>query len=166
MATETDVDVLRDAISDAQETIRAYDLKAEILTAVMTLLVAMVAFAWHDVDTGSLKYLEITIIITTFVTMGCLAATLSPANNPLSGVTNGTYTPKGVYYLSAATLKKESVSDIAKKIKGTNWTSELAFELVKVSNIRERKNHWFRWAIRAYAATFVLLLILCLARYA
>lgn len=165
MAKDTEIDVLLDAINDVQETIRAFDLKAEILTGILTLLIGMVAFAWHDNDNGSLKYLDILIIIAAFLAMGCLGAVLFPAKNPLGGVINGTYTPKGVYYLSGLTLKKESVSDIAKKLADTNWSEELVFELVKVSSIRERKNRWFVRSMWASAAAFGLLFVLCLAQY-
>ena len=164
MAKDTEIGVLLDAINDVQETIRAFDLKAEILTGILTLLIGMVVFAWHDHDNG-LKYLDILIIITAFLAMGCLGTVLFPENNPLGAVTNGTYAPKGVYYLSGLTLRNESVSDIAKKLANTNWSEELVFELVKVSSIRERKNRWFVRAMRASAASFGLLFVLCLARY-
>ena len=165
MEKDTEISVLLDAINDVQETIRAFDLKAEILTGILTFLIAMVAFVWHDNDNCSLKYLDILIIITAFLAMGCLGMVLLPANNPLDGVINGTYTPQGVYYLSGLALKTESVSDIAKKLANTNWSEELVFELVKVSFIRERKNLWFVRAMRISVAVLVLLFVLCLARY-
>ncbi len=164
MAKDTEIGVLLDAMNDVQETIRAFDLKAEILTGILTLLIGMVVFAWHGHDNG-IKYLDILIIISEFLAIGCLGAVLFPANNPLGSVTNGIYAPKGVYYLSGLTLKKESVSDIAKKLANTNWSEELVFELVKVSSIRERKNRWFVRALWASAAGFGLLFVLCFARY-
>lgn len=165
MVNETEIGVLLGAINDAQETIRAFDLKAEILTGILTLLISLVAFVWHDTDACLLQYLDILIIIAAFLAIGCLGAVLYPANNPLGCIKNGTYIPKGVYYLSGSTLKKESVSDIAQKIANTNWNEELVFELMKVSSIRERKNHWFVWSMRISAAVFVLLFILCIVRY-
>lgn len=165
MAKGTEVEVLLDAINDAQETIRAFDLKAEILTAVLTLLVGMVAFAWHDQDSAALKTVDIIAIITAFGAMGCLMGVLFPMNNPAENVKLGGYQPAGAYYVDRKKYADETVTDFAKKLAKVNWVEELSFELMKVSSIRQRKHDWFSNATAASAISFLALLVLCLARY-
>jgi len=165
MSQENEIEILLDAVNNGQEIVRAFDLKAEILTGILTLLIGMVAFTRHDVGVGALKWLELAIIIAAFITMLFLALVLYPTNNPLERVKKGTYTPRGVYYVSGDDLTKESVSDIANKVSSTNWRDELVFELMKVSSIRERKNYWFKAAIWAAEVTFGLLLVHCIAHF-
>ncbi len=165
MTKGTEVEVLLDAINDVQETIRAFDLKAEILTGIMTLLVGMVAFAWHDQDSAALKTLDIVVIVTAFGAMGCLMAVLFPMNGPVEKVKLGGYKPAGTYYLDHKKLAAESVTDFAKKLTGVNWLEELSFELMKVSAIRQRKHDWFSRATAASTLSFIALLLLCLGRY-
>lgn len=48
MAHTQEIEILLDAIRDAQDTNRAFDLKAEILTAILTLVIGIVTFGGPD----------------------------------------------------------------------------------------------------------------------
>lgn len=50
MARDTEIGVLLDAINDVQETICAFDVKAEILTGILTLVIGLVAFQTAEAD--------------------------------------------------------------------------------------------------------------------
>ncbi|MGH8371726.1 MAG: hypothetical protein ACRETO_03215 [Gammaproteobacteria bacterium] len=162
---EAEIEVLLDAIRDVQDTIRAFDLKAEILTGILTLLVGLVAFAWQDVNTSSQRILDVVVIIAAFGAMGCLMSVLLPMANPAEKVQRGSYKPAGVYFLTKEKLKTETVSEIAKKLPDIKWREELVYELMKVSYIRQRKHHWFTLAIIVSTVSFAALLLLCLFRY-
>jgi hypothetical protein len=166
MARQQEIEILLDAISDGQETIRAFDLKAEILTGILTFVVGLVTFAGHDVVPHSwVFWTELGVIATAFGAMTCLACLLYPANNPTNNLRTGSYVPTGMYYLSDSAVMNETVSDLAKKLATTGWTEELVFELMKVSSIRSRKSKWFKRAIGMSAAAFLLLLFVCAARF-
>lgn len=166
MAHAQEIDILLDAIGDAQDTNRAFDLKAEILTAILTLVVAIVTFAGHDTTAhGLLLLAEILAVGSVLLALGFLACVLYPTNDPIEQVKKGTFSPSGTYYLNDATLTNESVSDVAKKVANTSWTDELVYELMKVSSIRKRKNKYFTKAMWASVAAFVLLVAVCAARF-
>ncbi len=160
---EEDIQVLLASIHDVQETIRAFDLKAEILTAILTLLVGMVAFSWHDV-TG-VVWTQVVVIVSAFTAMGCLLAVLLPLSNPSERVQRGSYRPAGVFFIAPKTLKEATVSEVAEILEKLQWREELVFELMKLSYIRQRKHFWFRNATWVTAVSLAAILVLCLAKY-
>jgi len=164
--TATNVDILLAAISDTQNTIRAYDFKAEILAALITLLIGFIAFfLGHDHHSAFKTTVESLIIASAFGTLFQLALVLYPSRKPINSILMGTYKPSGVFYLSPASIKSTTVDEMIQSIGKTDWLSELTFELVKISAIRERKMKWFTRALTMSFVMFVLVGIFCFATY-
>lgn len=151
------MECLRHAIEDTQGTIRAYDVKAEILAALLTLIVTVSSQSLfgqiNEIGQMILKISWLFCLITIFV----LGLVLMPKSNLFSLVKYGSFSPKSTYFLHEINKSaNNTVSEIAAKALVTNWTEELTYESMKLSLIRDRKHNWFTKALYLSAVTLLL----------
>jgi hypothetical protein len=146
---------LRFAISDHQEMIRGVDLKAEVLGILPTAVLP--AVAWQgDTSTATLGgWLGIVAIVTALAACFCVGGVLWPRSDPSRVVPLGGYTPTRVLYPRAKPSPAHTVSEETQRALQTDWTSELTYELWKISGIRTAKQKWFRGALITSGAAMV-----------
>lgn len=156
------IESLRHAIDDSQGTIRAYDVKAEILAVLLTLIVGATSqtFCSDFNEQGQflLKCAWVLCLLTAFL----LGIVLMPKTNLFAKINYGTFTPRGSYHFhNISPYPTNSVSSIAANALATNWIEELTYEVMKLSLIRERKHFWFINSLWP-AATTILVIILAI----
>jgi hypothetical protein len=133
--------VLLAAVGDTQETIRAIDVKAEILAA----FAAAIGAGIHSViDTsfpipGMLGTAAIALMFLSIISLGLV---VFPRSAP--SVNLGGYVPSYTFYLPPHGRTPLNVSAVLQRARQTDWNSELAYEQLKLSRIRDRKNSWFK----------------------
>lgn len=163
MATAAEKDnaisCLMHAINDAQETIRAYDTKAEILGVLITLAIGLTNFTIFTNSTGSAKWTLVISWLVALVAILSLGLVLHPKKNPFEKTSLGNFTPSSTYFLTnIMSSPQNTVATLAAKALVTDWVYELMYENMKLSVIRDRKHNYFTWALRL-AGVMILLII-------
>jgi hypothetical protein len=133
--------ILLAAVDDAQQVIRALDVKAEILAAFAAVIGAGIHSA---IDTsfpvpGVLGSLAIALMLVTVI---CLGVVVFPRSAP--PVDLGGYVPHYTFYLPSQGRTPLNVTAVLQRAQKTDWKCELAYELLKLSLIRDRKTWWFK----------------------
>lgn len=153
---EVTITCLQHAIEDTQATIRAYDAKAEVLGILLTLALGISNYTLAlDQIKDCAKWLLILSWFFGLVSMVLLGAVLYPKKNIFAPINMGGYIPTRTYFW--INDPNRSVVDLADLALGTNWCSELVFENLKLSLIRDTKHSRF---IRSLWAA--LLVIVCI----
>lgn len=136
-------DSMRHAITDAQQMIRAYDTKAQVLIAYLTFAVGTILRQLDDsVVTPVVLGLGIVAILAAFGLCACVLYPRAPSSRRLP---KSDFTPANTYYLSPAMIRL-SPPELVARVRATDWLAELVFELRKLAMIRQRKAFWFKWA--------------------
>lgn len=157
--TEVVISCLLHAIEDAQGTIRAYDSKAEILGVLLTIALGITNFTFLQQPPGALSnYLLGASWLLGLLALGLLGMVLLPKKDQFRGLSYGTYEPTGAYFLiNVRSCPQNTVSALASKAKQTDWASELTYESMKLSLIRDSKHRCFIWALKAAGLTLLLI---------
>jgi hypothetical protein len=153
------VDRLEHALSDTQDTIRAFDVKAEILAAVLALTVGLVNYGvLSSIGSSSTQKLLVSISLCGgLITVIILGAVLWPMSNPVDGLDIIDCPPKGTYFVTTKTQPEFlRLACFLVAARETNWVEELGLELVKCSRIRDRKAAWFKKALVSAFMTVLL----------
>lgn len=159
---QTSLECLQNILDETQETIRAYDTKAEIFAVILTIFVGVINFGMVSeagkahcwINTMSLFSMGIGV-----VSLFVVGMVLWPRKNPFQGIETGDNKPKGTYYfLLNNTTAFKNLDGFLAKIDATDWKRELAYEVLKASCIRDKKHFWFCWALKCAALS-----LLCVA---
>lgn len=155
---ETTITCLQHAIEDAQGTIRAYDAKAEILGILLTVAIGITNFTCLQHTSFYAKIFLIASWIAGLVAIGALGFVLHPKNDLFKKIAFGGYTPKQTYFFTKIeSSPQNTVEELANKAINTDWVSELTYENMKLSLIREFKRCYFVFALRAAGVTLLLI---------
>lgn len=156
--TDTTISCLKHAIEDAQGTIRAYDTKAEILGILLTLAIGITNFTILQHGTSCSKWILASAWIVGLTAIAALGLVLHPKKDQFKNIDRGSYTPSGTYFLfNLSSSPQNTVTALANKAIDTDWVSELMYENMKLSVIRENKHYWFIWALKLTGITLLLI---------
>ena len=154
-------DSLRLAMGDTQQMIRGYDTKAQVLVAVLTFAVGTLGKAIEEEHLAA--PLVALCIVAVMASCICCAAVLYPRAPGMKPRASGDVVPSNTYYLPP-TLVGMDLRELVQRVRGTDWVTELVFELQKLASVRQRKAYWFKWAfISTGIAVLGLYMILMLA---
>jgi hypothetical protein len=161
------VESLRAAVQDTQETIRAFDVKAEVLAVALAIVVAV--WQWVPMQTAGVpgRWLVGLSALFALACAWCVGAVLIPRSKTRGDVNLGGYSPQNVFRPPAVDDRNVTVAVFAERARQTDWVLELTYELFKLARIRVEKEKWFQRAIYWAGAAFfadVLALIVLLAR--
>lgn len=158
MADETVIACLQHAIEDAQSTIRGYDTKAEILGILLTLAIGITNYEQLTQVAACSKLLLCAAWVSCLIALVALGRVLYPKSDPFQGIGLGTYSPQGIYFLSKVTASAQNtVSALADKALQTDWVSELIYENMKLSVIRDHKHVCFVAALKLAGVALALI---------
>jgi len=150
---------LLNSLNEIQETIRAYDVKAEILAVVITLALGLLGQNFGD----NLDYCRwqifvgIACIITGLISIALVGLVLYPSKEPFKKIDLTDYSPQRSYYINTDNYTpKMKVSALLDRIEKTDWQAELAYEILKCSSIRDRKHILFVASLRVSVLTLFL----------
>lgn len=150
---------LINSLNEIQETIRAYDVKAEVLALVITLALGLLSQNFGDALNycGWQIFVGIACIITGLISIAFVGLVLYPSKEPFEKIDTTDYSPQRSYYINTDNFAaKIKVSSLLERIEKTDWKAELVYEIIKCSSIRDRKHFWFVGALRVSALTLFL----------
>ena len=142
-------DSLRHAVTDTQNMLRAYDTKAQVLVALLTFTVGSMG---RIIDEGELEAQLIVLAMAAVIVSVALSALVLYPRVPKVKEGDHEKRPSETYYLSPPLLEM-GLDPLVERVRGTNWLTELVYELRTLGRIRERKAFWFKWAFLATAIT-------------
>ena len=157
-STECALALFRDSLSEAQATVRAYDTKAQIVSVgyIFTLgLVSSIEDAIGRTDEVNFVYLLVAwgIVILPVFLFGFVLYPSRKTAPQLSG--NITLNLQHILYIDSA--KHSNVEDLIKAAERADPMHELAYELLKVSKLRELKRRRFLRGLFATGISFAVL---------
>lgn len=158
------LECLQKALGETQETIRAYDTKAEVLAIIMTLVVGIINFGMVAESCKAhcvIKYLSVASIALGVFALFAVGMVLYPRKNIFKDIDTGDDRPKRTYFVSFDFMPEfKSLDEYIGQIDNTDWKREIAYEILKTSCIRDHKHYWFHIGIRCAAFTLFCILIL------
>lgn len=161
---QVSLECLQNTLDETQETIRAYDTKAEVLAIILTLVVGVVNFTLVSEGCKAHCWIKVASIVSIFVGIATLFAAgmvLYPRKNFLKDIETGAEKPKGTYFVSLGVDSPfRNLDDFLRQVEETDWKREVAYEVLKTSHIRDNKHFWFHIAIRGAAITLLGILVL------
>lgn len=146
------------ALKEAQDNIRTYDTKAQIVGIgfIFTIGMATRFNTWSAVPAEWQLWATIGTWVLIIVPAVLFGAVLYPTRRYAPSVLRNKDLVKGMFYMNEV----ESVADYTEQLNDMNTEQELAYELLKVSYLRDLKRRHFLNALTA--ATISLLLLFTL----
>lgn len=150
------IDLLQSALAEAQATVRAYDTKAQIVGIGYIFALGIIGqFQNWFPETQDADLTRVVVawgvVVLPIVLFGFV---LYPTRKKMSGSSPGNNFKRILYVDPGRFTGPEAVIEAAK---GCDAADELAFELLKVSKLRELKRKRFLRALFAAAICFVVL---------
>jgi hypothetical protein len=160
------LECLQKILDETQETIRAYDTKAEILAILITLVVGIVNFGFVTdacSDHCGLKIISVISMSVGILSLFPIGMVLYPRKNLFDGINVGEFHPKRTYFVSLDIVPEfTDFEEYLRRAEETDWKKEIAYEVLKTSRIRNHKHYWFNIGILSAAATIFCTLLLLL----
>jgi hypothetical protein len=160
----TSLDCLQKILDQTQETIRAYDTKAEVLAIILPLVVGVINSnvvnenCKMHIGFNLLSFSSILLAILTLFTVGMV---LRPRKDLFRQIDAGAYAPKQTYFVSLqARPDFRSLDEYLRQVDATDWKRELAFAVLVTSCIRDKKHYWFNRALSCAALTLLVIILL------
>jgi hypothetical protein len=156
---KTTINCLQKALDETQETIRAYDTKAEVLAIILTLIVGVINFNLINEGCKAHSWIKSLSVVSIFLGISSLFAVgmaLYPRNNLFKEIDTGNEKPKRTYYVSFSIMPSfKTLDEYLSQVDVTDWKREIAYEVLKTSCIRDNKHFWFHLALRSAAVTLL-----------
>ena len=150
--------ILKDALSEAQMTVRAYDTKAQIVGVGYILAMGIIARIENlFVKTGDVDFLRIAIAwLVVIVPILLFGFVLYPSRKTAPKVAGDANEPvQQVLYVRSS--QYATVSELRYAAKSASYIDELAFEVLSVSGLRDLKRQRFLRALFAAGTSFIIL---------
>lgn len=168
---KTTLECLQNILNETQETIKAYDTKAEILAILLTLIIGIINFGF--VTDACTTHCGIKLVSIISMSLGILSLfpigmVLYPRKNLFEGINAGEFQPEKTYFVSFNIVPEfKNFDEYLRQVEATDWKKEIAYEILKTSCIRDHKHFWFNIGIRCAAITLlsILLLLIGIAFY-
>jgi hypothetical protein len=161
------LECLLKTLEETQQTIRAYDVKSEVLTIILTLIVSIVNFNMVSEFKScySIRFLSLVSLVLTIFSLLAAGLVLFPRKNLFKQIILGTYKPKFTYFVDLDIVPSfRNLDEYLNQVDSTDWKKEVAYEVLKTSCIRDHKHRWFKWASMLSGITLTVIIgILILA---
>lgn len=161
---KTTLECLQKVLDETQETIRAYDTKAEVLAIILTLVVGIINFGVVTESCKAhcgIKFISVASMSLGIMTLFAVGMVIYPRKNLFQNIDSGKFIPKRTYFVSLdiqPAFKK--LDEYLQQVNTTDWKREIAYEVLKTSCIRDYKHFWFHIGIRCAAVTLLCMLAL------
>ncbi|MGE0253962.1 MAG: hypothetical protein AB7N54_16145 [Alphaproteobacteria bacterium] len=151
---------LLEALRSANETARSYDTKAQISGLMLILSINPLFLVLNRLagDSAPDAYLVIALLSLLILNVCLFGAVLMPQRNPFGRIRFDRGSVRHTFYVAASDPRglEQRVADARQ----TDWESELQFEIMKVSAIRDAKHARFMAAMAAAAVSYVLIIVI------
>lgn len=164
--TKTDYDkvYLLAALKEAQDTVRSYDTKAQIVGIGFIFTVGILR-GFSDNLTGAGDTGTLSIIGAWLLTIGPIVlfgSVLYPSRSKMVSSYAKDHDIKHVYYFDAN--RGRNFDEYLTDIKSCDWQKELVFELMKASRLREVKRQRFVLALTVSGFSFLIIALYQVSR--
>lgn len=154
------------ALKEVQDTVRAYDTKAQIVGVGFIFTIGIISgFSDRFFPQGTITIGTLLIAVTWILAIGPIVLygmVLYPTRNISPNIGEQVETLKHTYYFRPS--NKNNMSDLVRDIKTCDWVSEIAYEIMKLSGLREIKRRRFLNALWASCISFILVISLQILR--
>lgn len=161
---KTTLECLHKVLAETQETIRAYDTKAEVLAIILTLVVGIINFGVVTESCKAhcgIKIISVMSMGLGIMTLFAVGMVLYPRKDLFQEIDSGEFTPKRTYFVSFDIMPSfKNLGEYLLQADNTDWKREIAYEVLKTSCIRDHKHFWFHIGIRCAAITLLCMLAL------
>ena len=146
------------ALKEVQDTVRAYDTKAQIVGVGFIFTIGVITNIGarlpnqHDFNTLLLILVWI-LAIGPIILFGVV---LYPSRSIAPILGDEAEDVRHNYYVATAIQKDLSI--YLRNIEACNWNREIAYEIMKVSNLRDKKRNRFIRALYASAFSFIVII--------
>jgi hypothetical protein len=158
MSTKKDKETfLYSALKEAQDNIRTYDTKAQIVGIGFIFTIGMII---KSINVDFYQLGTLTTIIIWILMLGPIvlfASVLYPTRKLAPSILRNRKNVKALYYLNPKEI--DSVDSFIKQVDEIEIEEELAYELLKVSVLRDLKRKRFLKAMMFASLSFAILLI-------
>ncbi|WP_154221972.1 hypothetical protein [Marinicella rhabdoformis] len=146
------------ALKEAQDNIRTYDTKAQIVGIgfIFTIGMATRFNTWSQIPTEWQLWTTLFTWVLIIVPAILFGAVLYPTRRFAPSVLRNKDLVKGMFYMNEV----ESVADYVGQLNDMNTEQELSYELLKVSYLRDLKRRHFLNALTAATTSLFLLFVL------
>lgn len=147
---------LYSSLKEAQDNIRTYDAKAQIVGIGFIFTIGMITKLFDISAHHSTLISTILLLFLMLTPVVLFAAVLYPTRKIAPSILRNRKNVKGVYYLNSKEV--DSVDSFIKIYEDINIDEELVYELLKVSVLRDLKRKRFLRALLFSSLSFVALL--------
>jgi hypothetical protein len=146
------------ALKEAQDNIRTYDTKAQIVGIGFIFTIGMVIKfnTWSSISTQWNQLAVITTWVLIIVPAVYFGSVLYPTRRVAPHVLKNKEVVKGLFYMNEA----ENVSEYVENLASMDLEQELTYELLKVSYLRDLKRRRFLLALSVASFSLILLFVL------
>ncbi len=143
------------ALKEAQDNIRTYDTKAQIVGIgfIFTIGMATRFNTWNAIPTEWQNWAILITWVLIIIPVVLFGAVLYPTRRYAPSVMRNKELVKGMFYMNQV----ESVADYVSQLNDMDTEQELAYELLKVSYLRDLKRRHFLNALLSASISLVLL---------
>ena len=151
------------ALKEAQDNIRTYDTKAQIVGIGFIFTIGMVIKfnTWSDAATDWHHIAIISTWVLIIAPAACFGSVLYPTRLVAPHVLKNKEIVKGLFYMNEV----ENVSDYVNQLSTMDIKQELSYELLKVSYLRDLKRKRFLLAMSAASMSLLFLFTLQLVPF-
>lgn len=157
------ISCLQHAVADVQGTIRAYDMKANILGVILTVALGYTNFTLIQKSFPYSQLLLSACWVSGLFALAATGAVLYPMRRPIANISCGAFSSSETYFISSSSLHQSTVTEMAAKALQANWIEELTFENMKLSLIRDYKHRWFVNSLKLVFLSLVLVGVTAIA---
>ncbi len=146
------------ALKEAQENIRTYDTKAQIVGIGFIFTIGMM-IKFNTWNGNASQWQQMIIFLSwvfIIIPLVCFGSVLYPTRRVAPHVLKNKTIVKGLYYLNDA----ENVTEYVSQLSQMNIEQELSYELLKVSYLRDLKRHRFLRAMSMASISLSLMIAL------
>lgn len=154
------IQCLLHALTDTQETLRAYDIKAQSMGVLLTVAIGIINFNIAESSLPAFRCLAAVASCLGLCAIFALGLVLHPRDKSWMHIPLGDYVPARTYFVTNPNLRTLPVPTLADLTSSTDWLKELTYELMKLSAIREAKKIWFIRSLILSAATLLAIVSL------
>ncbi len=157
--SQTELSCLLATLNEAQQTIRAYDTKAQIVGVGFIFSVTMISRILENLPVERL--FDVAYVIGGFVLLigpvALFGSVLYPTRRTAPKTQSDASQIRKNFYFSSANGR--DLTSYLRDIDNVDWRAELAYEITRLSGLRDLKRRRFLSALFAAGGSFTLILI-------
>ncbi len=158
------VSCLLSALKEAQDSVRSYDTKAQIVGVGFIFTIGIITKLGANLP-GPSEFNTIAVVLYWLLAIGPIMLfgfVLYPSRKTVKSLRSFEEPVRRTYYVSSESPR--NLDAYLKEVRSSNWSTEIAYEIIKVSGLRDLKRTRFIRALRASAFSFCVVAFIQILR--